>query len=93
MLKGAITASVGKKISGLPVPFSVQPLNVVVVLFRFHNSIHSSDVESEEPAQAISPMTMVGGGLEAEAGDTNNGNKICVKMMMGAQNQRLDFGR
>jgi hypothetical protein len=38
-------------------------------------------------------MTMVGGGLEAEAGDTNNGNKICVKMMMGAQNQRLDFGR
>ena len=43
-----------------PAPRNDQPASDVVASPRFHNSSHSSAVDSDDPAQATSPMRTLG---------------------------------
>lgn len=80
-LRAAIVESAGRIIV-FPLsamPLSCQPSRATSWPDRFQSSIHSSEVESDEPAQEISPIVICGGASAAKAVSAERGLKMAVR--------------
>jgi len=75
---GSIVLPAGKMMGVFEAPTRLHPETSTGLFVMFASSIHSSDVESEDPAHAISEITMLGG-VDAFANVGTDPNKIANK--------------